>query len=179
MMVSSPSITLFTALCFVIGLALVVGNLEEDWTDFGSVPSDVALNDLAQKCSLIFKQSMLLRTWNELGNKSVKDYLKSFSRREYFGKRAMIEAGRWGKRSEPPKFVFMGKRPRPLRMGKRSSGSSNHDNIVGQKALKMHQIGLRMGKRDPKHVKRSLGGPLGWEWWKWANTVIHSFYSLI
>ena len=73
---------------------------------------------------------------------------------------------RWGKRSETSKFVFMGKRPRPLRMGKRSSGYSNHDNIVGQKALKMHQIGLKMGKRDLGNVKRSLGGPLGWELWK-------------
>ena len=35
MMVSSPSITLFTTLCFVIGLALVVGNPEVG-NDFGS-----------------------------------------------------------------------------------------------------------------------------------------------
>ena len=102
---------------------------------------------------------MLLGKWNKLGNRSLKDYFKSFRRREYF-------SGRWGKRSEPSNFAFMGKRPRPLRMGKRSSGYSNHDNIVGQKALKMHQIGLRMGKRDLGNVKRSLGGPLGWELWK-------------
>ena len=144
-----------------MGLALAVGDPEEIENDVGS---DVVPNDLTQKLSLIAKQSMLLGKWNKLGNKSLKDYLKSFRRREYFGKWAMIAGSRWGKRSETSKFVFMGKRPRPLRMGKRSSGY--HDNVVGQKALKMQQIGLRMGKRNLENEKRSLGGPLGWESWK-------------
>ena len=60
----------------------------------------------------------------------------------------------------------------PLRLGKRSSGSSNHDNIVGKEPLKMHQLGLRMGIRNLKNMKKSLNGPLGWESWKQTNTVI-------
>ena len=62
MMVCSPSSTLSTALFFVIGLALVVRNQEEIGNYFGSVLSDAVLNDLVQKCSLISKQSLLLRT---------------------------------------------------------------------------------------------------------------------
>ena len=154
-MVCSHFIILSTALCFVMGLALAVGNPEEICKDVGP---DVDPNDLADKRSLIAKQSMLLGKWNKLGNKSLKDYLKSFRRREYFGKRAMIGGGRWGKRSEQSNFVFMGKRPRPLRMGKRSSGNFNHDNVVGQEALKMHQIAIRMGKKDQQNLKRSLDG---------------------
>ena len=159
-MLFSCFISLSIALCFVMSLTLADGNQEETG-DY--VESDVIPNDLTEKRSLIAKQSMLLGKWNKLGNKSLKDYLKSFRRREYFGKRAMIGGGRWGKRSDPSN-LFMGKRPRPLRMGKRSSGY--HDNVVGQKALKMQQIGLRMGKRNLENEKRSLGGPLGWEIWK-------------
>ena len=136
MMLCSPSITLFTALCFVIGLALVIGNPEEVGNDFGSVQSYHVSNDLTQKHSLISKQSLLLREWKELGIKPLKDYLKYFRRREYFG-------SRWGKRSEPSNFVFMGKRPRPLGMGQRSSGYLNHDKLVGEEAPNMNQIGLR------------------------------------
>ena len=68
-----------TALCFVFGLALAVGNPEETGDDVGS---DAIPNDLTEKRSLIAKQSMLLGKWNKLGNKSLKDYLKSFRRRE-------------------------------------------------------------------------------------------------
>ena len=155
-MLCSPSITLSTSICSVIGLAWVSGNLEELGNDFRSVRSDVVSNDLAEKRSLISKQAMLLRTWKELGNKSLKDYLKSFRRREYFGKRAMIGGGRWGKRSETSKFVFMGKRPRPLRMGKRSSGYLNHDNLDGQEALKKHQRAKEWAKGTYKMWKDLL-----------------------
>ena len=154
-MVCFHFITFSTALSFVIKIE----------NDVGSVGSDNVPNDLAEKHRRIAKQSMLLGKWNKLGNKSLKDYLKSFRRREYFGKREMIGGGRWGKRSDPSN-LFMGKKPRPLRMGKRSLGSSNHDKIVGQEALKIHQIGLRMGQRNLENVKRSIGGPLGWESWK-------------
>ena len=79
MMLFSRFISLSMALCFVIGLTLEVGNLEETGDDVGS---DVIPNDLTEKRSLIAKQSMLLGKWNKLGNKSLKDYLKSFRRRE-------------------------------------------------------------------------------------------------
>eukprot|EP00091_Calanus_sinicus_P022471 TRINITY_DN7130_c0_g1_i1.p1 TRINITY_DN7130_c0_g1~~TRINITY_DN7130_c0_g1_i1.p1 ORF type:complete len:136 (-),score=27.23 TRINITY_DN7130_c0_g1_i1:122-493(-) len=109
--------------CF-LGLSLAVENLEDKNKD--GVPAVV------QKRSLIVKQ---FGNWNKLGNKPLKEYLKSFRRRrEYFGKHEL------GERSQSMKLMFMGKMPRPLRMS--------------------------IGKRDLANVKRSLGGPLGWELWK-------------
>ena len=72
---------------------------------------------------------MLIRVWNRWNKGPFKDYLKNFQRKYYLDKRSMIGGGRWGKRSKGEhekeqmsttyKVVYLGKRPRPLRLGKR------------------------------------------------------------
>ena len=88
-MVCSHLLTLSMAFCFITGLTLAVSYAEEIENDRGPVVSDAVPNSLAQHRSLLAKHFVLLGKWKVLSNKSLKHYLKSFMRREYF-------SGRWG-----------------------------------------------------------------------------------
>ena len=147
----SSYISLPILLYLVTHLGLALGDLEEPATGVGF--------DVVAKRSLMAKQSMLLGKWNQLRDKSLKNYLKYFRRSQ----------GGYGKRSDglsktertvPSKVVFMGKRPRPLRMGKRTPYYLINDNNISQNGL------MKKEEISEENGKRTVGGPLGWEIWK-------------
>ena len=103
--------------------------------------------NMKRQISKFLLDNMLIAEWKRWRKGSYKDYCKHFQTKGYPDKRAMIGGGRWGKRSNEKTSgseivdkratasnFYLGKRPRPL----------------------------RLGKRDLKSLKRSLVGLVGW-----------------